>query len=126
MMDRVITISVQGKAFKAVLNQCPTADAIWDALPVTSAAATWGDEIYFSTGVVVPLEPEASAVVKKYDIGYWPPGRAICIFFGQTPVSTPTEIRAASEVTIIGKIEADAADLRKVRDDAPIQVEKAE
>jgi hypothetical protein len=111
--------------FKAILNQSLSADAIWNALPITSSANTWGDEIYFPTGISVPLEPGASAVVQKYDVGYWPPGQAFCIFFGQTPVSTPREIRAASEVTIVGRIEADAADLRKVGDGSLIRVEKA-
>ena len=123
-MDRTIIISVQGMTFKAALNQSPTAEAIWNALPITSSVNTWGDEIYFSTGVSVPLEPEASAVVQMHDIGYWPPGQAFCIFFGQTPVSTPTEIRAASEVTIIGRIEARTEDLRKMHDGSLIRLEK--
>ena len=112
-MERNITISVQGITFKAALNQSPTAEAIWNALPITSSVNTWGDEIYFSTGVSVPLELGASAVVQMHDIGYWAPGQAFCIFFGQTPVSTPTEIRAASEVTIIGRIEARTEGLKK-------------
>jgi hypothetical protein len=123
-VEKNITISVQGMAFKAVLNDSPTAGAIWNALPITSSVNTWGEEIYFSLGVSVPLEPGASAVVQMYDIGYWPPGQAFCIFFGQTPVSTPTEIRAASEVTIIGRIEARREDLKKVHDGSLIRLEK--
>ena len=124
-MERNITISVQDMTFKAALNQSRTAEAIWNALPITSSVNTWGDEIYFSTGISVPLEQGASAVVQMHDIGYWPSGQAFCIFFGQTPVSTPTEIRAASEVTIIGRIEARTEDLKKVEDGSLIRLEKA-
>jgi len=123
-MERVIEISAQGMTFKGMLNQSPTADAIWEALPVESSVNTWGDEIYFSIGVSIPLEQGASPVVQMYDLGYWPPGQAFCIFFGKTPVSTPSEIRAASEVNVFGRIEADADDLKKVPNGARIRLEK--
>lgn len=38
-----------------------------------------GDEIYFS----IPLDREienGKETVEKGDIGYWPPGRALCLF----------------------------------------------
>jgi len=124
-MGKTITISAQGMTFTATLNDSATAKAIWEKLPIEAKANTWGDEIYFGIGVEAQLEPGASATVQLYDLGYWPPGGAFCIFFGQTPVSGPNEIRAASEVNVIGKIEAQAGDLRKVRSGAAIRLEKA-
>ena len=41
------------------------------------------------------------------DLGYWPPGKAFCIFFGPTPASKGDEIRPASAVTVVGKLLGD-------------------
>lgn len=124
-MSREISIIAGGMTFKGILNNSNTADTVWQNLPIESKANTWGDEIYFGIGLSVGLEKGASATVKKFEMGYWPPGQAFCIFFGQTPVSTATEIRAASEVNILGRIEASAEDLRKVSSGSAIRLEKA-
>jgi len=45
--------------------------------------------------------------MEEVDIGtvaFWPPGSALCIFFGKTPASQGNKPRAASPVTIIGNI----------------------
>ena len=38
------------------------------------------------------------------DVAYWPPGKAICLFFGPTPIGKKDEIRPYSPVNVIGKI----------------------
>jgi hypothetical protein len=44
--------------------------------------------------------------VSKGDIGYWPAGRTLCIFYGKTPITESEEqIRPASAVNIVGRIE---------------------
>ena len=107
----------------AVLNDTPTAKAIWDALPIEARANTWGDEIYF--GIPVLLEEEnAQAVVEKGDLGYWPPGHGFCIFFGPTPVSRGNEIRPASPVNIFGEVEGDPTVFTRVPNGATIVLEK--
>jgi hypothetical protein len=40
----------------------------------------------------------------------------MCLFFGKTPISRNDEIRPASPVNIIGKVEGDLKLLRKVKD----------
>ena len=57
------------------------------------------------------------------DIAYWPPGHALCIFYGQTPASRDGEIRAASEVYVIGNIQGDADVLKSVDKGAKISIE---
>ena len=107
----------------AVLNDSQTASAVWDALPIEAKASTWGDEIYF--GIPVRLEEEdAREVVDFGDLGYWPPGRGFCIFFGPTPASRGDEIRPASPVNVFGKIEGDAALFKSVPSGATILIEK--
>ncbi len=100
-----------------------TADAIWSALPLEGTAERWGDEVYFE--VPVELEEEnAQEVVEEGDVAYWPPGRSICIFFGQTPASKGDEIRAYSPVNVFAKIEGDPKIFRRVKDGEKIRMER--
>ncbi len=47
----------------------------------------WGDEIYFETPVKLTVEENSKEVVEEGDVAFWIPGKAICIFFGKTPIS---------------------------------------
>lgn len=102
-----------------------TARAIIDALPIRGRGNRWGDEIYFSIGLKVEGE-NAKQVVEKGDLAYWPPGEALCIFFGPTPASRGDEPRAASPVNVFGKILGDPTVFRKVRSGEEIVISKAE
>ncbi|MEM2634966.1 MAG: cyclophilin-like fold protein [Nitrososphaerales archaeon] len=91
-----------------------TMKSILNALPIESKVNRWGDEIYFSTPVNVS-EENAQVDVQIGDIAYWPPGKALCIFFGPTPISKGNEPRAASPVNVIGKVKGDLTLLKKVK-----------
>jgi len=120
---KTILIKVNGVELEANLNDSRTAAAIWAALPITTRANTWGDEIYFS--IPVKAGPEkGQEVVSVGDLGYWPPGSAFCIFFGPTPMSRGDEIRPASAVTVFGGVVGDATVLRKVGSGASITIER--
>ncbi len=109
----------------AELNDSATARAIWEALPITARANTWGDEIYF--GIPVKRGGEnGREVVSVGELGYWPPGHAFCIFFGPTPASHGDEIRAASAVNPLGKVNGDATVFRKVRDGETVTLARVE
>lgn len=108
---------------EAELNETSTAEAVWNALPISSTARTWGDEIYFEIPVSCP-EEDPKPTVQKGDLGYWPPGSAFCIFFGPTPVSTGDEIRPASPVNLIGRILGDPTEFKQVRAGDKIRIEK--
>jgi hypothetical protein len=58
-------------------------------------------------------------------LAYWPPGQAICLFWGPTPASRGDEIRPASAVNVIGQIEGDPTVLDPVRSGSDIVLEKA-
>jgi hypothetical protein len=96
-------------------NATATAAKIWQALPVEAEANTWGDEVYFAIPVEADLE-DPREVVAAGDVGYWPPGRALCVFFGPTPVSRPGEIRPYSPVTVVGRVVGNPQVLKGVRD----------
>ncbi len=123
-VDRAIVITVGEVSAEAQLNESPTATAIWGALPITAEADTWGDEIYFDVGVTAGLE-SLREVVEAGDLGYWPPGRAFCIFFGPTPMSRGGEIRPASPVSVVGRIAGDPKVFKTVRAGSPVTVRRA-
>jgi uncharacterized protein len=120
---RIIRISAGPVSAEAVLNDSKTAAAVWQALPLSAAADAWGDEIYFSIPVTAESESPRETV-DVGDLGYWPPGSALCIFFGRTPASRGDEIRPASAVNIFGRVVGDAAVFKQVRAGTPIRVER--
>jgi hypothetical protein len=119
---RHITITAGDISATAELFDGPTADAIWEALPLEAAANTWGEEIYFAIPVVAGEEPDARADVAVGDLGYWPSGHAFCIFFGRTPASAGSAPRAASPVNVIGRVIGDATVFRAVRAGVPVRL----
>ncbi len=122
---RRIRITAGSISAEAELNDTDTAAAIWAALPLQARANTWGDEIYFS--IPVDLEEEdAQEIVSLGDLGYWPPGRAFCIFFGRTPVSVGDEIRPASPVNVFGRVLGDPTVFKAVEDGAEVVIEAIE
>ena len=123
-MGKPIRITTGTVQLEARLNNTRTAEAVSDALPINGSANTWGDEIYFGILVTAELE-QGQEVVDLGDLGYWPPGRAFCIFFGLTPASRGEEIRPASAVTVIGKVQGDATLLRALKSGTPVLIEPA-
>ena len=118
-----LRIAAGSVSARATLNGSPTARAVWDALPIEAAAQTWGDEIYFAIPVSLP-EDDAQEVVERGALGYWPPGRAFCIFFGPTPASRGDECRPASPVNVLGHVEGDPAVFKTVRAGARVRLER--
>ena len=73
-------------------------------LPFTVDLNVWGDEIYTSKSPISQPEENAKSTVELNDVAYWPTGKAICLFYGPTPIGNPGEITPASPVNVIGKI----------------------
>ena len=109
-------ITIGNIILDAELNDTPTAKMVAEILPYSSGFNTWGDEIYFSIPVESDLDESAREEVEIGDLGYWPTGKAFCIFFGLTPMSSQETIRPASAVNIIGKVMGDAKSLKEVMD----------
>ncbi len=122
MADRKVRITVGKITAEAVLNGSQTAAAIWDALPLSIAGQTWGDEIYFDIGLALAGESPRE-VVELGDLGYWPPGQAFCIFFGPTPMSRGDEIRPASAVNVVGRVVGDARACKRVPAGSRVRIE---
>ena len=93
------------------LNDSPTAKALLALLPATVRMSRWGDEYYGALPQALGVEeaPDARELMAVGELAYWPPGNALCVFFGPTPVSTGTEPRAASPVNPLGRLSGDVA-----------------
>lgn len=122
-MSEVIQIKIDQTEITAELNDSNTARMIWEALPIKGQVNLWGDEIYFSIPLSIELE-NGKELVDIGDLGYWPQGKAFCIFFGPTPISKGNEIRPASSVTVFGKITGDLSILKKVTVGTSIIIER--
>ena len=123
-MNKIVITSGDVSA-QAELNDGPTAQKIWEALPIEGRANTWGDEIYFDIPVSAEGEADARAQVEVGELGYWPVGSAFCIFFGPTPVSTDERPRAYSPVNILGRVLGDATLFKAVKDGEIVRIERS-
>ncbi len=85
------------------LNDNETADALWLALPLDVYLNQWGCEVYFEIPVEMPLE-NGRREMGAGEVGYWPQGRALCIFYGPTPLSTDDKAVAVDPVTPLGMV----------------------
>lgn len=121
-----ITITWPAGATTAELRDTPSARAVWDALPFESRAQTWGDEVYFDIGIDLDLEPDATDVVDAGAVCYWPPGNALAIPYGPTPVSRGDECRLASAATVLGQVIGDERAVATVGPGDTVRVERAE
>jgi len=119
---REIKITVGELEVKAWLNETNTATKILEILPISARVNLWGDEIYFPVPLDTGLESEKE-IVALGDIAYWPQGKAMCIFFGRTPVSKGEEIRPVSPVNVIGRVEGEPKLLGKVKQGENITIE---
>lgn len=113
------SVTLRGELFDTV-----TALSITEILPVDTSFNIWGDEFYFEIPLNMPLDGTATTKVKAGDIGYWPPGRALAIFFGPTPLSSGPDPVPASEVNIVGRVFGDVRELVEVKSAGSIIIKK--
>lgn len=88
-----------------------------EKLPFSVGVNLWGEEIYTDeTPIKMDLE-NSKSLVQLNDVAYWPTGKAICLFYGPTPIGKKDEIKPYSPVNIIGKITNPQKNiLSKIRD----------
>jgi hypothetical protein len=122
-MGTRILITAGAVSVPAELVESPTGRAIAAALPIRADANIWGDEIYFPVAVNEKLDETAAEVVEVGDLGYWPTGKAFCIFFGPTPASRGDEIRPASAVNVVGRLLGDPRLFKGVGDGQLVEIQ---
>ena len=93
-------LRIKNKTLILYLKDTKTASIIYKSLPIQSEISTWGEEIYFSTKLLIEKEPDAKSVVEFGEIAFWTEGSSIAIGYGKTPISISDEIRLASSCNI--------------------------
>tara|TARA_B100001013_G_scaffold127072_1_gene74024 strand:+ start:50 stop:442 length:393 start_codon:yes stop_codon:yes gene_type:complete len=102
-----------------------TCNSILDSLPFTVNAHVWGEEIYTDESPISQAEENAKALVDLNDVAYWPSGKAICLFFGPTPIGKKGDIKPYSPVNVVGKItNPDKSILKNFNDGTKISFKK--
>jgi hypothetical protein len=124
-MSTPIRIIVEDVVLLAELLDTPCAQRIVDMLPIETTPNVWGDEFYFEIPLKHGLDQTATSDVEVGDIGYWPPGKALALFFGPTPMSVESKPVPASEVNLVGRIGQEAVLLRRVKGAARLRIEAA-
>ena len=102
----------------ATLDDSPAAGAVFESLPFEGILETTGMSFYFPVDVAVTSDSQAGEV-EEVDVGavaYWPAASSLCVFYGSQPM-TP--------VVIIGKVDGDSTQWRRVMSGQVIQVERA-
>ncbi len=123
-MMRKILITISNLSVSAELNSLVSADKIWEALPLSGSVNVWGDEIYFEIPVSLKEVSDAQQEVEVGTLAYWPPGSALCVFFGKTPVSTSDKPKAYSPVNILGLVDGDSKVFKIVEAGDQIVIDK--
>ena len=102
-----------------------TCKSIIDSLPFSVNAHVWGEEIYTDESTISQSEENAKELVSINDVAYWPSGKAVCLFFGPTPIGKKDEIKPYSPVNVVGKIiEPDKSIIKKFNVGAKISFKK--
>jgi len=123
-MPTPIKITAGSVSLSAELDDTALAKTVAAKLPVETTPNEWGDEFYFEIPVQSGLDETATKKVKVGDIGFWPPGNAMAIFFGPTPMSSGADPVPASAVCLLGRITGDATLLKQARGARTIRIEK--
>ena len=81
-----------------------TVSSFLKCLPLDVPINSWGEELYTNAIPIAVGIENAKPLVDLMDVAYWPTGKAICLFFGPTPIGKKDEIKPYSPVNVIGKI----------------------
>lgn len=125
-MAKQIKIVIGELELTAELNDSDSSKALLKRLPLDLQMNRWGDEYYGDCGVFVDEDSDARDEMEVGELAIWPPGSALCIFFGPTPASVGDEPKAASAVNPIGRISSGLELLQSQGSSIRVRVELTE
>ena len=118
-----IRIAWKGGEVIANLRETSSVKQLVAVLPQDAKASTWGEEVYFELPVKMALEADAQQVVDPGTVCFWVEGSSLALPFGPTPASKGSEPRLVTRCNVLGQIEGDPRELKKVRAGTAIRVE---
>jgi len=112
-MAKKIILRAQAVVLRAELNDSESSRALAALLPLELTVNRWGDEYYGDCGLSLPEAADARENMEVGELAYWPPGKALCVFFGPTPASRRGgQPRAASAANPVGRVLDDCLPLK--------------
>ena len=126
-MPTPITVRIETITLTGTLNDSPAALALAKTLPLSCKLSRWGEEYYGAIpgGLGVKEDASAREVLEIGELAYWPPGSALCVFWGATPASQGDECRAASPVLPLGQVTGDWTAVSQLGGTVNVRVEAA-
>jgi uncharacterized protein len=113
--ERFVEISAGRAMIRARLLETPTADRIWQALPIFSTVEIWGQEIHFEIEIESGRERGARVLASLGDIAWVPEQDWVSIIYGPTPTSRTAELRLWSPANIWARALDDVTVLASAR-----------
>jgi hypothetical protein len=123
---RHVLITAGAVSIRARLLDTPTAERIWQALPIRSTVETWGEEIFFETPVESGRERAARTIVAVGEIAFAPDRDVIAIAYGRTPATRKAEARLWSPSNVWAEAIDDVRALAAVRPGQRVDVTRFE
>lgn len=99
---------------KVELLDTATAQLVWQALPLYSAAETWGATIHFETPLETGRDRSARVLANIGEVYFWVENDRILVPFGPSPISKPNECRLPAPCNVWARVLDDPQLLSKV------------
>ncbi len=120
-----INIRTKSGIFEAELDDSDISNTIWLTTPHTADTNMLGNEIYFELPLDCKIEGEEITELENGDVAYWPKAKALCIFFGATPLSGENGNPVSPYPVIkIGKLLGEYSELENSGDRCRIVIER--
>lgn len=112
---RIALLTVGRVPLRLELADTATADLVWNALPLFSAAELWGAAIKFETPLEAGRDRTARVLATPGEVYFWVEHDRIFVPFGRTPISKPGECRLPSPCNLWARSLDDVTALSSVR-----------
>jgi uncharacterized protein len=90
---RIALVKARTLVVRIQLAQTPTADRLWQQMPLHSTIETWGNSVHFETHVETGRDRTARLNIGPRDVAFWSEDDRVILAWGPTPISRPDEIR---------------------------------
>lgn len=121
-----LKIRTRSGEYHAELDDSDISTAVWfSANPFSAQVNELGDSLFFEMPLDVIEDGERQNIFEVGDIAWWPGVKALCIFYGPTPLSGEDGKPVSKYKCIkIGKVIGDCSSLEETGDRQKITLEQ--